>query len=58
MFFFMNLRVWQKANLRDVPPGCSILAGEKISNDIFQAGQIQHLHVKFLNECQMVLLSG
>jgi hypothetical protein len=32
--------------------------GQKIGNQIFQTRQIQHLHVKFLNECQMGLLSG
>jgi hypothetical protein len=31
-------------------------AGQKIGNNSFQMGQIQHLHVEFGNESQMVLL--
>jgi hypothetical protein len=32
-------------------------AGQKIDDDIFQTGQIQHLHIEFKNESQMALLS-
>jgi hypothetical protein len=42
----------------DWSSGCLVWAGQKIGNDIFQTRQIQYLYIKFLNECQMVLLSG
>jgi hypothetical protein len=32
-------------------------AGQYIGNNIFQTGQIQHLHIKFRDESQMALLS-
>jgi hypothetical protein len=32
-------------------------AGQKIGNDVFQTGQIQHLHIEFRDESQMALLS-
>ncbi len=31
-------------------------AGQKISNNIFQTGQLQHLYIEFRNESQMALL--
>jgi hypothetical protein len=31
--------------------------GQKINNNIFQTGQVQHLHIEFRDESQMALLS-
>jgi hypothetical protein len=37
-------------------PGGGGWTGQKIGNDVFQTGQIQHLHIEFTNESQMALL--
>jgi hypothetical protein len=39
-----------------VPDG-SRWAGRKINNNVFQTGQVQHLHIEFRDESQMALLS-